>query len=158
MLKVYTYAKCDACRKAVKFLRGRNIGFAEIPIRETPPSLNELRVMLKAKGGDLRRFFNTSGSDQNGTKLRVIWNVGRPSRLPSSPGKSRRDACSTFLNLVPFGSDYKVLGLSAKLPSMSESAGLELLAANGNLVKRPFAIGNGIHLIGFREDEWKNIR
>jgi predicted nucleic acid-binding protein len=45
-------------------------------------------------------------SEQNGTKLRVIWNVGRPSRLPSRPGKSRRDACSTFLNLVPFVSEH----------------------------------------------------
>ena len=115
MLKVYTYAKCDTCRKAVKFLRERGIEFQEIPIRETPPSLGGLESMLHAQGGEMRKLFNTSGGD------------------------------------------YKALGLSAKLPELSEAEALNLLAGNGNLVKRPFVVGDGVHLVGFKEDEWRSV-
>ena len=72
-LKVYTYANCDTCRRAVKWLRAHDLAFAEVPIRETPPSPAELRTMLAAQGGELRRLFNTSGRDyrelQLGAKL-----------------------------------------------------------------------------------------
>jgi arsenate reductase len=112
MLKVYTYAKCDTCRKAVKFLRANGIDFEEIPIRETPPTRAELERMLKAQGGEIRRLFNTSGRD------------------------------------------YKALGLAAKLPGMSAEEALALLAANGNLVKRPFVCGDGVNLAGFKESDW----
>ena len=113
MLKLYTYAKCDTCRKAVKFLRAHGIAFEEVPIRETPPTKAELRAMLAAHGEQLRKLFNTSGTD------------------------------------------YKALGLSAKLPAMSETAAIDLLASSGNLVKRPFAIGAGVHLVGFDESLWR---
>jgi arsenate reductase len=52
------------------------------------------------------------------------------------------------------GADYKAMGLSARLPSLPPSEAIALLAANGNLVKRPFAIGGGIHLVGFDEAHW----
>ncbi len=63
MLTIYTYAKCDTCRKAVKFLLSNQIPFAEKPIREIPPSPAELRAMLKAHNSEIRRLFNTSGQD-----------------------------------------------------------------------------------------------
>lgn len=113
MLKVHAYANCDTCRKALKFLRSEGIAFEEIPIRESPPSAAELRQMLAAKGGEIRKLFNTSGRD------------------------------------------YKALGLSTRLPEMTEAEAIDLLASNGNLVKRPFAIGNGVLLLGFKEDEWR---
>lgn len=55
------------------------------------------------------------------------------------------------------GLDYRSLGLKDKLPTMSTDAALKLLAENGNLVKRPFAIDakNKIHLVGFKEPEWQ---
>ena len=53
------------------------------------------------------------------------------------------------------GGDYKALGLSTKLPDMPEAQAIDLLAANGNLVKRPFVIGDGVHLVGFDEDLWR---
>lgn len=49
---------------------------------------------------------------------------------------------------------YKSLELKNKLPEMSESEMLELLASDGMLVKRPLLIGEGIVLIGFKEAEW----
>jgi arsenate reductase len=112
MLKAYIYSKCDTCRKAVKFLRENGIAFEEIPIRETPPSIDELRAMLTSQGGQLRKLFNTSGAD------------------------------------------YKALGLSTVLPNMTSDDALQLLASNGNLVKRPFAVGDGVHLVGFDESKW----
>lgn len=113
MLKVYTYAKCSTCRNAVKFLRTHKIEFQEVPIRETPPSLAELKQVLASKGGNVRALFNTSGLD------------------------------------------YKALGLSGKLPQMTEADALHLLEENGNLVKRPFVVGEKVRLVGFNEDEWK---
>jgi len=62
-MRVYTYKNCGTCRKAVKWLRNNGIDFTEIPIRETPPSLGELKTMLTACEGNLRRLFNTSGQD-----------------------------------------------------------------------------------------------
>lgn len=112
-LKLYTYKNCDTCRRAVKFLRASAVPFEEIPIRDTPPSKAELRAMLAAQGGQLRKLFNTSGAD------------------------------------------YKALGLSTKLPSLSESEAIALLASNGNLVKRPFVIGDDFYLVGFDEEAWR---
>ena len=63
MLKVYTLANCDSCRSAVKWLRSQGIAFDEVAIRETPPSLPELRAALAANGGELRTLFNTAGRD-----------------------------------------------------------------------------------------------
>ncbi len=68
-LTVYSYANCDTCRRAVKWLRAHEIGFVERAIRETPPSPDELRTMLAAYGGERRRLFNTSGHDYRELKL-----------------------------------------------------------------------------------------
>ncbi|MDB6113552.1 MAG: ArsC family transcriptional regulator [Lacunisphaera sp.] len=112
-LTVYTLANCDTCRRAVQWLRARGLTFAERPIRETPPTLGELRRMLAAHDGNFRRLCNTAGRD------------------------------------------YREMGLAEKLPAMSESEALKLLAANGNLVKRPFLLGPGLALIGFEEEVWR---
>lgn len=53
------------------------------------------------------------------------------------------------------GRDYKELGLSSKLPGMSEAEAIDLLSRTGNLVKRPFALGDNDCLVGFKEDEWR---
>ncbi|MEI6861846.1 MAG: Spx/MgsR family RNA polymerase-binding regulatory protein [Verrucomicrobiota bacterium] len=111
-LVLYTYANCDTCGRAVKWLRTRGVAFFEKPIRETPPSPAELHAMLRHQGGALRRLFNTSGRD------------------------------------------YRTLGLGEKLPAMSEADAVALLATNGNLVKRPFALGANFGLVGFDEAEW----
>ena len=51
------------------------------------------------------------------------------------------------------GRDYRALGLGEKFASLSEADALALLAANGNLVKRPFALGPVFGLVGFAEAE-----
>ncbi|HSJ01793.1 MAG TPA: arsenate reductase family protein [Verrucomicrobium sp.] len=115
MLKIYTYAGCSTCKNAVKWLKQHSVAFDEKPIRETPPTVAELKTMLKARGGDLRALFNTAGQD------------------------------------------YRAMGMKDRLPGLSEAEALDLLAAHGNLVKRPFALDKtkDVALVGFKEAEWE---
>ena len=55
------------------------------------------------------------------------------------------------------GMDYRALGLAEKLPAMSMEKAFALLASNGMLVKRPFALDAkaGVFLTGFRKPEWE---
>ena len=55
------------------------------------------------------------------------------------------------------GLDYKAQGLKDRLPSLSTAAAIELLSRNGNLVKRPFVLGEDIGLVGFKPDEWERV-
>jgi arsenate reductase len=112
MLKLYTLSNCDSCRAAKKWLRTRGIAFEEIAIREHPPTRDELRAMLDAYAGELRRLFNTSGRD------------------------------------------YRDRRLGEKLSEFSDATAIKLLAENGNLVKRPFLVGDGLTLVGFNQDTW----
>lgn len=70
MLKAYVYQNCDTCRKAIKFLKAHAVDFQVIPIRETPPTKTELTTMLRARNGDLRKLFNTSGNDYKAQNLK----------------------------------------------------------------------------------------
>ena len=114
MIFVYAYKGCDSCRKALKWLTAEGIDHEVRAIRETPPSLDELKAVLGAYDGELRRLFNTSGGD------------------------------------------YRELGLKDKLPTMSEHDAFDLLSKNGNLVKRPFVVGDGVALVGYKEDIWRD--
>jgi arsenate reductase len=53
------------------------------------------------------------------------------------------------------GNDYRALGLKDKLPGLTETEVLVLLSQNGNLVKRPFLMGDGVTLNGFKPDVWE---
>ncbi len=110
--RVFTYKGCETCRKATRWLASRGLAFEEIPIREQPPTIAQLKRMLGYVEGEVRRLFNTSGQD------------------------------------------YRSLGLKDTLPGLSEKETLALLAGNGNLVKRPFLLGDDFGLLGFREPEW----
>ena len=70
MLKFYHYANCDSCRKALKFLKASGRDFIAIPIRETPPEIEELTLALKTMGGDLGKLFNRSGQDYRESNLK----------------------------------------------------------------------------------------
>ncbi len=52
---------------------------------------------------------------------------------------------------------YKELNLRERLPEMSIDEQFEVLASDGMMVKRPILAGENIVLVGFNEDEWKNI-
>ena len=53
------------------------------------------------------------------------------------------------------GLKYKELGLKDKLAEMSEEEQLDLLAADGMLVKRPILAGEDFVLVGFKPAEWE---
>ena len=53
---------------------------------------------------------------------------------------------------------YKSLDLKNKLPTMTEDEMLNLLASDGMLVKRPLLVGDDFVFVGFKEDEWNNIK
>ena len=52
------------------------------------------------------------------------------------------------------GMQYREMGLSKKLPAMSEDEQFALLASDGMLVKRPLVVGGDFVLTGFKEAEW----
>lgn len=114
MLTVYAYQKCSTCRNALRWLDDRGIPHQVKPIRDTPPTVAELETALAAHNGDIRKLFNTSGTD------------------------------------------YRALGLKDRIASMSAPEALALLSQNGNLVKRPFAIGDGAALNGFKQALWES--
>ena len=55
------------------------------------------------------------------------------------------------------GGDYKELNLKDKLPTLSDTQAISLLAGNGNLIKRPFVLINKSGVIGFKEEEYKQF-
>ncbi len=55
------------------------------------------------------------------------------------------------------GVTYRELKLKDVLPSLSEQEALKLLQSDGNLIKRPFLIGNSIATVGFKEELWTTL-
>ena len=53
------------------------------------------------------------------------------------------------------GGDYKAMHLKERLSELKDTEALELLSMHGNLVKRPFLLGNGHALIGFKPEIWE---
>jgi arsenate reductase len=70
MLKIYTYKNCSTCRKATAHLARAGKAFEEVPIRETPPTVAELKRMLAAVGGEVKALFNRSGQDYRALNLK----------------------------------------------------------------------------------------
>ena len=68
--KVYEYKGCNTCRKALKWLKNKQVDCKLIPIRETPPNKAELRRMLKSYDGNIRKLLNSSGADYKKLKLK----------------------------------------------------------------------------------------
>lgn len=75
MLTVYVYEKCSTCRDAIRWLDSQGIAYQTKPIRETPPSVAELRSALALLGGDIRKLMNSSGMDYR--------ELGMKERLPT---------------------------------------------------------------------------
>jgi arsenate reductase len=42
-----------------------------------------------------------------------------------------------------------------KVEAMTEKQAIDELASHGKLIKRPLVIGDGVHLVGFKEAEYK---
>ena len=78
-VRVYEYKGCSTCRKAIAYLEAKGVPYERIPIRDQPPSLEELKQMLEILQGNLKKLFNTSGGcllytspsprDQRGSRM-----------------------------------------------------------------------------------------
>ena len=114
-LRIYSYAKCGTCRKALQWLAQQGFSVERgtlelVDITQTPPSPDELRQAFDSLGR--KRLFNTSGQS------------------------------------------YRALGAAA-VAALDDGQALAALAADGKLIKRPFAItAAGAALVGFKPDEW----
>jgi len=53
------------------------------------------------------------------------------------------------------GESYRAGGFKDKLPTMTDAQAFSALAADGKLIKRPLAVGDGVALIGFDEAAWR---
>lgn len=70
---VYTYRNCSTCRKALKWLEAHGRPFEERPIREQPPSRDELHRAL-ATHRNIRQLLNTSSQDYRDAGLKDTLN------------------------------------------------------------------------------------
>ena len=69
-MKIYTYKNCDTCRKALNWLDAQGIEYEQKAIRESPPTIKELKSMLATYRGEIRKLFNTSGRDYKTLNLK----------------------------------------------------------------------------------------
>lgn len=53
---------------------------------------------------------------------------------------------------------YKSMELKTKLPQMSEEEQIKLLSTNGMLVKRPLIIGEKKVFVGFKPEQWGELK
>lgn len=93
-IRVYEYKNCSTCQKALKFLDARKVKYEALPILERPPSLNDLKQMLKYlkdSGGSFKNLFNTSGLQYRelkiGDKIKAGMTEAQALELLSKNGK-----------------------------------------------------------------------
>jgi arsenate reductase len=104
--KVYQYAKCSTCRKALAFLARQGVEIESKDIVGTPPSKAELARALKLSGLPVKKLFNTSGQSYR--------DGGFGERLPTMTESQALDALAKDGKLVKrplvLGSDYALIG------------------------------------------------
>lgn len=91
-LRVYAYSGCSTCQKALKYLDSTGRKYELFAIRETPPSMTELKAMLKIYEGKLSKLFNTSGADYK--------KLGLSAKLPKMKAEQALKLLSGNGNLV----------------------------------------------------------
>jgi len=57
----YSYSKCSTCRKAVNWLKSKDLEFQLIDIVKEPPLVSYLNLALEQYAEDKKRIFNTRG-------------------------------------------------------------------------------------------------
>lgn len=70
---VYQYERCGSCRKARQWLEDQNVAYQTLPIREQPPTQDQLAAALQSAGGNIRKIINTGSVDyrESGLKDKV---------------------------------------------------------------------------------------
>jgi Spx/MgsR family transcriptional regulator len=60
-LKLYSFKNCGTCKKAIKYLESYGLNYELVDVTTTPPTVNELKKVLKNMDGNIKKLFNTSG-------------------------------------------------------------------------------------------------
>ncbi|NLL41918.1 MAG: arsenate reductase family protein [Firmicutes bacterium] len=55
------------------------------------------------------------------------------------------------------GRSYRELGLKDRLSALSEAEQIQMLAADGMLIKRPILVSPSVLLVGFKAKEWERL-
>ncbi len=69
MLRIYTYKACSNCRYEIKWLNSKRVPHEELAIRITPPTADELHLMLTSKKS-VRSLLNTSSADYRALEIK----------------------------------------------------------------------------------------
>jgi arsenate reductase (glutaredoxin) len=109
-LKVYQYAKCSTCRKALNWLRTQGVDFATVDIVTAPPSKQELKDVLEKSGLPIKKLFNTSGQSYR--------DGGFGARLPEMSDAQALSALAEDGKLIKrplvIGKDFALVGFDEK--------------------------------------------
>ena len=109
-LTVLCYKKCSTCQKALKWLDANGIAYAERPIKEQNPTLEELKEWYGMSGLSLKRFFNTSGMKYKELKLK--------DKLPAMTEEEQLELLASDGMLVKrpvlVGNDFVLTGFKEK--------------------------------------------
>ncbi|MEC9071144.1 MAG: arsenate reductase family protein [Myxococcota bacterium] len=91
-ITVYQYPGCDTCRKALKWMKNRDMEFQPIHIVDSPPSRAEVEDLWRRSGLPLKKLFNTAG--------RSYRDGGFSKRLPEMSESEALDALAADGKLI----------------------------------------------------------
>lgn len=91
-ITVYQYPGCDTCRKALKWMKSRDLSFQPVHIVDSPPSRAEVEDLWRRSGLPLRKLFNTAG--------RSYREGGFSQRLPTMSETEALDALAADGKLI----------------------------------------------------------
>lgn len=118
-VRVYALKTCDTCRKALRWLAERGVPVQVIPVREAPPSRDELRGWMAGKA--VRACLNTSSRDyaQRGLSGRELTVDEALDEIGACPNLIKRPL-TVWGSEAEFG--FKPQRFEALLASLSEEA------------------------------------
>lgn len=88
-MKMYCYPRCTTCKKALEWLDEHGLSYDYIDIKQTPPSIDEIRNYHQISGLDIKKFYNTSGKlyrENNVKELIKEMNLEEQYKLLASDG------------------------------------------------------------------------
>ena len=105
------YPKCSTCQKAKRWLDEHGVMYEDRHIVENNPTVAELKNWLMMSGGEIKKFFNTSGLKYKALNLKE--------KLPSMSEEEQIELLATDGMLVKrpllVGEDFVVAGFKPEI-------------------------------------------
>lgn len=105
------YPKCSTCQKAKRWLDEHGVMYEDRHIVENNPTVAELKNWLVMSGGEIKKFFNTSGLKYKALNLKE--------KLPSMSEEEQIELLATDGMLVKrpllVGEDFVVAGFKPEI-------------------------------------------